>query len=941
MSPHASEILANCGRPERVQNSFPPDSRKFQIRAALCPSPSQRFRFSTGHWRTGPFPLRASGARETWRGGGEAKVSLPHGAAARIGRRDSAYRIGHLRPETSSVGARRVAFTCLRGVAVDRNAKVHHSYFCILLSLNSEAAPMEAELQNIHKAASSDYWSLSSNQYPSGKFAKVSVGITIPRAGSVSRVKDATPAFDRNLSQGTDGISRPPKDDNASLQVSQEAAKNDGSAKGAPEAGSDMKVSLSQPDDNTHEQTGTFSFGTRREQVSSIDKLETPEFVSSQRKRNLESADKSKPNSEMLRMKLWEILGGTSQNKQAVASPNPDNFETPDQPKSQTVKAPSSGNKEVFTSPFPDNIKTPDPLNRQTVNFSRCKPSLDPIESDSDSPKVVEIKPVTRSLGRKKAPAASKKQSRSAKKPLSTFCSTPKKKMLDNVFTFNDKCTPKTVVKHAIGDSGSLRNLRSSNRKAKVEAQKIHYSDRISDKTTQDDKEGKLSSRNTPSDNKVEKATSFSSLSRTGKTAESCSRSPKRGRRPDVMPKVGPRKMQFSENLLAKTRNDEQNKLYSPRKISLKSKENDSSTSPLKKSDRIPCGHTAAENNFNSPPSGAANPSPEPKIYPWDHDVSPEITGKFGQNVASPWTDRFRDTPDDYPSPTLAPKDEMDKTTELPGSESPASSEERETSRQSSLSPPSPTEDEGTKSSKPSFAKGNKSHKWLSDIDGPDKSHIEHVGRKSNLNEDRMRKRRLSSATAFASSGTQETIISEKEQEQYPENYLTRAFDQLVVVLGRFQTKIKSETSKKSSEILAATGEIIRQQLEGVEVQMQADVDKLVNVGKSKRKRLESTFEEQQEKLRILHEKFKEEVNKQLLDCRTSLEDFESYHAELKGVADKQKSSHKKLLVNAEKTVGAQLNDAEVKIAEVQKRARKRMSGLKYVLKELIAETAD
>lgn len=97
----------------------------------------------------------------------------------------------------------------------------------------------------------------------------------------------------------------------------------------------------------------------------------------------------------------------------------------------------------------------------------------------------------------------------------------------------------------------------------------------------------------------------------------------------------------------------------------------------------------------------------------------------------------------------------------------------------------------------------------------------------------------------------------------------------------------------------------------------------------------------QQEKLRILHEKFKEEVNKQLLNCRSSLEDFESYHAELKGVADKQKLSHKKLLVNAEKTVGAQINDAETKIAEVQKRARKRMNGLKYVLKELITETAD
>lgn len=47
-------------------------------------------------------------------------------------------------------------------------------------------------------------------------------------------------------------------------------------------------------------------------------------------------------------------------------------------------------------------------------------------------------------------------------------------------------------------------------------------------------------------------------------------------------------------------------------------------------------------------------------------------------------------------------------------------------------------------------------------------------------------------------------------------------------------------------------------------------------------------FAEQQEKLRILHEKFKEEVNQQLLGCKNSVEDFEAYHAELKGVADKQ-----------------------------------------------------
>jgi hypothetical protein len=45
---------------------------------------------------------------------------------------------------------------------------------------------------------------------------------------------------------------------------------------------------------------------------------------------------------------------------------------------------------------------------------------------------------------------------------------------------------------------------------------------------------------------------------------------------------------------------------------------------------------------------------------------------------------------------------------------------------------------------------------------------------------------------------------------------------------------------------------------------------------------------EQQEQLRVLHEKFKEEVNQQLLDCKNSLSNFEAYHTELKGVADKQ-----------------------------------------------------
>ncbi|KAF7013005.1 hypothetical protein CFC21_027137 [Triticum aestivum] len=859
----------------------------------------------------------------------------------------------------------------------------------------------EIKLPNIQKATSSDHWSLASNQYPSGKFPKVSIGILHTRSSSAAAA--AAPAFERNLSQRTDGRSRPPKADNASLRVSQEAANHGGSATEAPEA-AHVRVSLSQLDDHAREQTGTFSFGTRKEQGSQLDQLQKTSFVNSQGKRQVESADKTKSNSEVLRMKLRGILG-TSQTKQAVASPNPEDIETPDQPKSLATNGPSSGIKKVYTSRFPDIIKTPDLLNCQTATYAKSKPSSDPIESDSDTPQVVEVRPVTRTLGRKKAPAASKKQDKnqSAKKPLSTSRSAPKQKTLDNVFVFDEKCTPKTVGKSANGNSRCLRNLRSSNRKAKVELKKVHCSDKISDKITQDAREGQLSSRNAASENKGEKTTSFSSLSRTGKTAESHSRSPTTEKRLNGMAKVGLQKMQLSEKLLPTTLNEGEDKVSS-QNISSKSKENYSSllhrkenSNLSKASDRSPQAHKPAGNTFNLPPSGAASPSPEPKMYPWgneaspqingkpsgaaspspepkmypwdneaspqingkpsgaaspspeakkypwENEASPQINGKLGEKFASPLADRFRDMGDDFASPTFAtnvngyhtrskvlhddtyspkypksvnrsrsssfasdpgsePLDGMDKTYELPKSESPNSSEERENKKQPYLSPILPTEDEMAQTSIPSFGKGYRTRRWLSDVDSPDKSPPENLDRKSHLKE-----------------GTQETIMSDKEPVQCPDDYLNRAFDELLLVLGRFQTKIKSETRNRSSEILAGTGEIIRQHLEGVEVQMQDDVDKLVNAGKSKRKRLNSTFEEQQEQLRVLHEKFKEEVNQQLLGCKNSLEEFEAYHAELKAVAEKQKASHKKLLQHAESRVGSQLNDAEIKIAKVQK----------------------
>jgi len=45
---------------------------------------------------------------------------------------------------------------------------------------------------------------------------------------------------------------------------------------------------------------------------------------------------------------------------------------------------------------------------------------------------------------------------------------------------------------------------------------------------------------------------------------------------------------------------------------------------------------------------------------------------------------------------------------------------------------------------------------------------------------------------------------------------------------------------------------------------------------------------EQQKQLNLIHEKFKEDINQYLQDCRSTLEGMEAHHIELKGTVEKQ-----------------------------------------------------
>ncbi|KAJ7977755.1 Asynaptic protein [Quillaja saponaria] len=164
------------------------------------------------------------------------------------------------------------------------------------------------------------------------------------------------------------------------------------------------------------------------------------------------------------------------------------------------------------------------------------------------------------------------------------------------------------------------------------------------------------------------------------------------------------------------------------------------------------------------------------------------------------------------------------------------------------------------------------------------------------------------------------------------EDVFARAVELFVSELGKLKSKIQSVTNTKSSEILKSVAEEIQLQLQNVQSQIYKDMGKLTSLSKSKRKRLETRFEDQQKQLRLIHEKFKEELNQHLQECISTVENFEAHMIEFKGTSEKQRVSHRKLLSQLEEATEIQLNDAQKKITAIQELARGKMLQLKHVI---------
>ncbi|XP_059311733.1 meiosis-specific protein ASY3 [Lycium ferocissimum] len=178
----------------------------------------------------------------------------------------------------------------------------------------------------------------------------------------------------------------------------------------------------------------------------------------------------------------------------------------------------------------------------------------------------------------------------------------------------------------------------------------------------------------------------------------------------------------------------------------------------------------------------------------------------------------------------------------------------------------------------------------------------------------------------------------ERRLEQNEEDPLTSAITLFAFSLEKVRSKLKSVCNQRSAEILKSVAEKIHMQLQNAEFQIQADMGRITSLNKSKRKHVEEVLQEKQQHLNAIYETFKEEVNRHLQDCKSTLESLEAHEVEVKAIVEKRKASNKKLLLEVEEAIETQLDNAEKRVSSVHHAAREKMRQLKFVVAECLKE---
>ncbi|KAJ6343848.1 hypothetical protein OIU76_005570 [Salix suchowensis] len=636
--------------------------------------------------------------------------------------------------------------------------------------------------------------------------------------------------------------------------------------------------------------------------------------------------DKTEERTETLKMKLWEILGNVSSQK--------------NQPSNSQVH-------QIGVN----NLNSEQNFNQADDVVVKPRQSPDTIETDSESPKHSMKRPVTRSLSRKRA-LTKQKPEKNKVDPSSRYS---KKLQEKNVFSFEERLPEKQNV--AVNGSSSMSTMKKGRINISgIEPCKIHFSE---DYNADEIQEGiHKSERSLP----AEKTSSLSN--KTGNILCSIQNKREHGepknrneeRDSNHSAREAPFPAQKTSSLsnkmgifhgsprnkreyLPKNRNQERDSHQSGREDSHQSLRTHMTDQQKDFSSSAESEHGDQQENFDTTSNSTVNPqddfqSPTFKIN------SPTLSSFPSSMPKSHKINQVFASPEQAMRRFNVEKIHSFRTLWNSNAGCFASNIQTE-------SPDAAAELMDSPSNKTSAVKGERAVEGGLSESSPEGGYSESSEDNSPLVKGRREGENRSSETATAEKskfmlhptkrfcnqkGIVETELTPEISEQNQGGELERVILLFVMALENFQKKMKMETRKKSSDILMSVSEEIHVQLQNIESQIQTDLGKLSSVSKSKRKRLESRFEEQQEQLNLIHDRFKQDIYQHLQECKITLDGLESHQIDFKGTAKKQKATHQKLLMQAEEAVRTQLDDAQRRIVAVQKSAREKMLQLRYAV---------
>ncbi|KAK7278111.1 hypothetical protein RJT34_23136 [Clitoria ternatea] len=567
-----------------------------------------------------------------------------------------------------------------------------------------------------------------------------------------------------------------------------------------------------------------------------------------------DNINRTENRTENLRMKLCQILGTTSSPKSQHSGSHTNNMDEERLPPEQH-------------------------LNPKENKSARSRQNSDTIETDSENPDHTHKRPVTRSWSRKRT--SSKKQPGKGKSGLASKYTD--KHGGKSIFSFDESGTGRHGV---FPNDGSLKK-KNQRKKSKFEQHKIFL--------TENDASDILHHNTSKTDVPLDGGTSFS----LGK---------KMGGFTDCLPDYQTKCLQ-TENI------NQEKEFYKPPIVNNTDQQGEREA--LANGNQQEYGSNPviqnvanSQDNFQSPtfqlktPILSSSPSPISKTGQKENVSSPASTERRYSLGSIRSLRTFQAS-----EPVFSGLEELRQSygMEEPKSSIPSKDKSSETEKkEQDGSSDSSAEERNSEGSHEGSGERHTSKRENCSL-RPIKRLCKHEGIKFND----------SSPASASSKGTGDSDWIGEASEQNQDGFV-RAVELLALELGKVHSKLKSMTSQKSSEILKSAAEDMHLQLQNVHSQILTDMGKLTNLSKSKRKRLETKFEDQQKQLRLICNRFKEEVNLHLQDCRSTVEDLEADQIEIKGVMERKRVAHKKLLSQVEEAVEIKLNDAQRKIRDTQ-----------------------